>query len=137
MKVANTKSTEETAEAQKLVLDMMELTNLVAAAEATAFARYLNVDLKQFFTLVSDAAGSSRQFVTKGLEMIEGRIGKVSGAETINEAILRLEKAVQKARDLHCPLHLGNAAINTLFLAKQAGLGAESSSSVIKVFGSQ
>ncbi|KAJ5697376.1 hypothetical protein N7488_011060 [Penicillium malachiteum] len=136
MKVSNTKSAEETAEAQQLVLDMMELTNLVAAAEAISFARYLNVDLKQFFTLVSDAAGSSRQFMTKGLEMIEGRIGEVAGSETINDAIVRLEKAVQKARDLHCPLHLGNAAINTLFLAKRAGLGAESSSSVIKVFGS-
>ncbi|KAJ6037194.1 hypothetical protein N7540_001473 [Penicillium herquei] len=135
MKVSNTKSAEETAEGQQLVLDMMELTNLVAAAEAISFARYLNVDLKQFFTLVSDAAGSSRQFMTKGLEMIENRIGEVPGSETINDAIVRLEKAVQKARDLHCPLHLGNAAINTLFLAKRAGLGAESSSSVIKVFG--
>ncbi|KAJ5629910.1 hypothetical protein N7528_003567 [Penicillium herquei] len=137
MKVSNTKSAEETAEAQQLVLDMMELTNLVAAAEAISFARYLNVDLKQFFTLVSDAAGSSRQFMTKGLEMIEGRIGEVAGSETINDAIVRLEKAVQKARDLHCPLHLGNAAINTLFLAKRAGLGAQSSSSVIKVFGNE
>ncbi|KAJ5713017.1 uncharacterized protein N7483_010198 [Penicillium malachiteum] len=137
MKVFNTKPAEETAEAQQLVLDMMELTNLVAAAEAISFARYLNVDLKQFFTLVSDAAGSSRQFMTKGLEMIENRTGEVAGSETINDAIVRLEKAVQKARDLHCPLHLGNAAINTLFLAKRAGLGAESSSSVIKVFGSE
>ncbi|KAJ5719193.1 hypothetical protein N7493_007648 [Penicillium malachiteum] len=137
MKVSNTKPAEETAEAQQLVLDMMELTNLVAAAEAISFARYLNVDLKQFFTLVSDAAGSSRQFMTKGLEMIEGRIGEITGSETINDAIVRLEKAVQKARDLHCPLHLGNAAINTLFMAKRAGLGAQSSSSVIKVFGSE
>ncbi|KAJ5107320.1 hypothetical protein N7456_003995 [Penicillium angulare] len=135
MKVKNTKSAEETAEAQKLVLDMMEVTNLVAAAEAIAFARYLHVDLKQFHELVTDAAGASRQFITKGLEMIEGTFGQGSGSETIDDAISRLEKAVQKARDLHCPLHLGNAAINTLFLAKRHGLGAESSSSVIKVFG--
>lgn len=135
MKVSNTKSAEETASAQQLVLDMMEVTNLVAAAEAIAFARYLKVDLKQFFTLVSDAAGSSRQFMTKGLEMIEGRIGENAGSETINGAIARLEKAVQKARDLHCPLHLGNAAMSVLFMAKRAGLGAEGSTSVIKVFG--
>lgn len=132
-KVSNTKSAEETAEAQQLVLDLMQLTNLVAAAEAIAFAGYLNVDLKQFFTLVSDAAGASRQFMTKGLEMIDGRIGKNS--ESVNDVITRLEKAVQKARDLHCPLHLGNAAMNVLFLAKKAGFGAEGSTSVIKVFG--
>lgn len=135
MKVSNTKSADETASAQQLVLDMMQVTNLVAAAEAIAFARYLKVDLKQFFTLVSDAAGSSRQFMTKGLEMIEGRIGGNAGSETIDEAIARLEKAVQKARDLHCPLHLGNAAMSVLFMAKRAGLGAEGSTSVIKVFG--
>lgn len=135
MKVTNTKSTEETAEAQQLVLDMMELTNLVGAAEAIAFARYLKVDLKQFLTLVSDAAGSSRQFMTRGLEMIEGRSGENAASETINGAIARLEKAVQKGRDLHCPLHLGNAAMSVLAMAKRAGLGAEGSTSVIKVFG--
>lgn len=135
MKVADTKSAEETAAAQQLVLDMMELTNLVGAAEAIAFARYLKVDLKQFFTLVSDAAGSSRQFMTKGLEMIEGRSGQNAATETINGAIARLEKGVQKARDLHCPLHLGNAAMSVLAMAKRAGLGAEGSTSVIKVFG--
>lgn len=132
-KVSNTKSAEETAEAQQLVLDLMQLTNLVAAAEAIAFARYLKVDLKQFFTLVSDAAGASRQFMTLGLEMIEGRVGQNS--ETINDIIARLEKAVQKARDLHYPLHLGNAAMNVLFMAKKAGFGAEGSTSVVKVFG--
>ncbi|KAJ5587582.1 uncharacterized protein N7459_003347 [Penicillium hispanicum] len=135
-KVSSTKSAEETAEAQQLVLDMMEVTNLVAAAEAIAFARYLNVDLQQFFTLVSDAAGASKQFMTKGLEMIEGRIGQTDGPETLNAAIARLEKAAQKARDLHCPLHLGNAAMSVLLLAKKAGLGTEGSASVVKVFGS-
>ncbi|KAJ5246733.1 hypothetical protein N7468_001716 [Penicillium chermesinum] len=136
LSVSDTRSATETAEALQLVLDMMEVTNLVAAAEAVAFARHLKVDLKQFFTLVSDAAGSSRQFVTKGLEMIEGRIGEKAGSPTISDAIARLEKAVQKARDLHCPLYLGNSALNVLFLAKRAGLEKESSSSVIKVFGS-
>ncbi|KAJ5370566.1 uncharacterized protein N7496_006658 [Penicillium cataractarum] len=132
-KVSNTKSTEENAEALQLVLDVMQLTNLVAAAEAISFAHHLNVDLKQFFTLVSDAAGASRQFMTKGLEMIEGRIGKDS--ETVDDVISRLEKGVQKARDLHCPLNLGNAALSVLLMAKRSGLGAEGSTSVIKMFG--
>jgi 3-hydroxyisobutyrate dehydrogenase len=135
MGVSSTKSAEETAEALQLVLDLMEVTNLVAAAEAIAFARYLNVDLKQFFTLVSDAAGASRQFMTKGLEMIEGRIGESAGSETIDAAISRLEKASQKARDLHCPLNLGNAALNVLYISKRSGLGAEGSTSVMKTFG--
>lgn len=134
-KVSSTKSDGETAEALQLVLDLMEVTNLVAAAEAISFARYLNVDLKQFYTLVGDAAGASRQFMTKGLEIIEG-LGQSAngGSETVDTATSRLEKAVQKARDLHCPLNLGNAALNVLFMAKKSGLGAEGSSSVVKAF---
>lgn len=126
---------EEASKNLQFVLDLMEVTNLVAAAEAIALARYLNVDLKQFYTLVSDAAGASRQFMTKGLEIIEGRIGDAAGSETLDAVTSRLEQAVQKARDLHCPLNLGNAALNVLFLAKRSGLGAEGSTSVVKVFG--
>ncbi|KAJ5457710.1 hypothetical protein N7475_009098 [Penicillium sp. IBT 31633x] len=134
-KVSSAESVEETAEDLQLVLDLMEVTNLVAAAEAIAFARYLNVDLKQFYTLVSDAAGSSRQFMTKGLEIIEGlRQGANTGSESVDAASVRLEKAVQKARDLHCPLNLGNAALSVLYLAKKSGLGAEGSAHVVKVF---
>lgn len=136
-KVSCNKSPEETAAALQLVLDMMQVTNLVGAAEAIAFAKYLKVDLKQFFTLVSDAAGASRAFMTLGLEIIEGRIGEYAASETVSGASARLEKAVQTARDLHCPLHLGNAAMNVLFMAKRAGFGAEGSTSVIKVYGSQ
>jgi 3-hydroxyisobutyrate dehydrogenase len=135
MEVTNSKMLEEEVELRQLVLDMMEVTNLVAAAEAIAFARYLKVDLQQFFALVSNAAGSSRQFMTRGLEMIEGNIDMQAGSEKIDHAILRLERAVQKARDLHCPLHLGNAALNTLFLAKRAGFGDESTASVMQVYG--
>ncbi|KAL4894722.1 NAD binding domain of 6-phosphogluconate dehydrogenase-domain-containing protein [Aspergillus ambiguus] len=119
--------------AQQLVLDLMLGVNLVAAAEAVAFARYLKVDLAQFHRLVSEAAGASRVFITQGREMIEGRIG--ANAETVDAATARLQTVVQKARDLHCPLHLGNAALNVLLVARRAGLGSEGSTSVIKVFG--
>jgi 3-hydroxyisobutyrate dehydrogenase len=111
--------------------------NLVAAAEAIAFARYLNVDLAMFHRLVSDAAGASKVFIHKGLEMIEGSIGDKApeGSQTLDEAVAQMEKVVQKARDLHCPLHLGNAALEKLLTARRHGLGGEASTSVIKMFG--
>ncbi|KAE8154470.1 NAD binding domain of 6-phosphogluconate dehydrogenase-domain-containing protein [Aspergillus avenaceus] len=132
-----TPTTEYQATALQLVLDLMLGINLVAAAEAVTFARYLNADLAQFYGLVRDAAGASKVFVTKGLEMIEGRIGEKAPAasQTIDEAISRLETAVQKARDLHCPLHLGNTALNTLLMVRRAGFGNEAATSVVKVFG--
>lgn len=132
-----TVSAEDQSAALQLVLDLMQGVNLVAAAEAVAFARYLKVDLAQFYDLVSAAAGASKVFITKGLEMIKGQIGEEApaGSQTVDEAIAKLEAVVQQARDLHCPLHLGNAALNVLFTARRHGLGAEGATSVIKLFG--
>lgn len=128
---------EDPSAALQLVLDLMLGVNLVAAAEAIAFARYLDVDLAMFHRLVSDAAGASKVFIHKGLEMIEGRIGDKApeGSQTLDEAVAQMEKVVQKARDLHCPLHLGNAALEKLLMARRHGLGGEASTSVIKLFG--
>ncbi|PWY79312.1 6-phosphogluconate dehydrogenase C-terminal domain-like protein [Aspergillus heteromorphus CBS 117.55] len=127
---------EDPEAATQLVLDLMQGVNLVAAAEAIAFARSLGVDMAQFFELVSDAAGGSKIFVTRGLEMIEGRIGAetLSGTQTVDEVVSRLERVVQKARDLHCPVHLGNAALGVLLMAKGKGHGGEGSASVIQVY---
>ena len=107
----------DTEAATELVLDFMRGVNLVAAAEAVSFARYLNVDLTQFYGLVSQAAGASKSFIQQGLEMIEGRIGDKApaGSPTVDQVAAKLEVVVQKARDLYCPLHLGNAALNVLF----------------------
>lgn len=135
--VSASKSTEDNAAALQLVQELMLGINLCAVAEAVSFARHLEVDFSQFYTLVSDAAGASKVFVTKGLEMIEERIGAnaPAGSQTVDEAVEVLEKVVQKARDLNCPLHLGNAALSLLLLATRSGYGKEGSTSVVKVFG--
>ncbi|KAI9928430.1 hypothetical protein ASPWEDRAFT_181987 [Aspergillus wentii DTO 134E9] len=131
-----TLSHEQTTSALQLIQDLQVGINLVAAAEAVAFARHLSVDLDQFYQLVSDAAGASQLFITQGLEMIEGRIGeKAPAGPSVDEAMLRLEKVVQTARDLHTPLHLGNAALSVLTMARRSGWGEENRTSVIKAFG--
>lgn len=131
------KSAEEIASSLQLVHDLMVGINLCAAAEAIAFARYLSVDLKQFYGLVNDAAGASRIFQERGLEMIDGRNGESAptSSTTIEAIVAPMEKAIQTARDLNCPLHLGNASLSLLLLAQRHGLGSESSASVVKVFG--
>ena len=127
------KSAEDNAAALQLVRELMLGINLCGAAEAVAFARYLGVDMTQFYTLVTDAAGASRVFNTEGRRMIDGTIGT---GRTLDQAVEELEGVVQKARDLNCPLHLGNAALSLLMLAKRAGHGGEGQWSVVKVFGS-
>ncbi|BDD55509.1 hypothetical protein MPDQ_006073 [Monascus purpureus] len=125
-KVVPAKTPEQTAEALQLVKDLMVGINLCAAAEAIAFARYLKVDLDQFYGLVTEAAGSSRVFATSGLEMIRGAV--TTQLETAGNGIgEKLVRVTQTARDLSCPLHLGNAALNVLCVAKRRG-------GVVKVF---
>lgn len=119
------------SESLQLVLDLMCSVNLVAAAEAISFARHLGVDLDQFYGLVREAAGASQQFIKNGV-MIKGMPGDKS--QTVDKIVSQLEIVVQKARDLHCPLHLGNATLSQLLFAQRAGFGREASTSVIKTW---
>lgn len=129
--VSCTVSPEDKSAAVQLVHDLLIGINLVAAAEAVGFARHLQVDFGQFYDLVSNAAGASRVFNEKAKEMT----GDGSGSgQSLDEAIAKLETVVQKARDMHVPLHLGNAALNVLFLARRKGVGESASTAVMQAF---
>lgn len=129
--IANVSGTKDTASLD-LILDLMQGINLVATAEAIAFARHLKTDLAQYYHLVSNAAGASRVFNEKAWEMMDG--SKAGGGRSLDEAIETLEAVVQKARDMHVPLHLGNAALNVLLLARRRGLGSGASTGVVQVY---
>lgn len=61
--------------------------------------------------------------------------GPSGSGQSLDEAITKLENVVQKARDLYVPLHLGNAALNVLFLARRrGGVGETASTGVMQVF---
>lgn len=124
----------DTESAFQLVLDLSLGINLVAAAEAIGFALHLQTDFPQFYDLVSNAAGGSRVFNEHANEMRDGLGEKGTTGETLDEAIARLEKVVQKARDMHVPLHLGNAALSVLLLARRRVDGGVPSTGVVRVF---
>lgn len=129
--VSNSQSPEASESALQLVFDLMRSIHLVAAAEAIAFARHLQVDFAQFYDLVSNAAGASVLFNERAWEMYSGT--GVTESRSLDDAIARLEAVAQKARDLYIPLHLGNAALNVLSLARRRGDGA-ASTGVMRVF---
>jgi 3-hydroxyisobutyrate dehydrogenase len=135
-KVQVTKSAEEVTRALKLVTDMMTFTNICAAAEAIAFARYLKVDMQQFYDLVVNAAGGSKIFSTLGAKMIQGiESGEApAGTPRIDDVVSELSNILQQARDLQCPLNLATEALNLFLFAQRAGWGAEASTSVLKVW---
>lgn len=129
---ANTET--DTDSAFQLILDLQLGINLVATAEAIGFARHLQTDFAQFYDLVSNAAGGSRVFNEHAQEMKDGLGEAGSTGETLDEVITRLKRVVQKARDMHVPLHLGNAALNVLLLARRRVDKAMPSTGVVRVF---
>lgn len=134
--VSCTKSAAETALALNLVQAFLIHLNIAAAAEAIAFARHLNVDLQQFYSLVIEAAGASAQFKLCGPEMIEGLKAGESpvGNLTVDDAVKQLSVVVGEGRQLNCPLHLASEALTLFTFAQRRGLGTEPVSSVLKVW---
>ncbi|PGH05856.1 hypothetical protein AJ79_06698 [Helicocarpus griseus UAMH5409] len=121
------------AAALKIVVDLLTNIHLVAAAEAVSFARYLKVDMPLFYDVVSAAAGGSTMFKLRGAEMMAG-LKESASKRTVNDAARDLAAAVQAARDVNCPLHLGNAALNLLYLAKKQGFGDKADAHVLRVY---
>ncbi|PGH12700.1 hypothetical protein AJ80_06646 [Polytolypa hystricis UAMH7299] len=128
------KSPESSAAGIKLVLALLTNIHICAAAEAVSFAKFLNVDMGQFYELVNAAAGGSEMFKVRGAEMIEGAKNGTAGKRTLDEAAKELSAVVQQARDLHCPLHLGNEALNLLLFAKRRGWGELADTNIEKVY---
>lgn len=135
-KVKCTLSPEEASRRLQTVIKAMQYTNIVSAAEAVAFARYLNVDMTQFYDLVSNAAGGSKMFNTLGAEMIKGGTTGTAptGSLTVDQIIKELSEIVQEARDLYVPLNLATTALNQYVVAHRRGWGAEAATSVIRVW---
>ncbi|PGH34330.1 3-hydroxyisobutyrate dehydrogenase [[Emmonsia] crescens] len=120
----------------KVIVDLLTNIHLVAAAEAVSFARVLKIDMPLVYAVVNAAAGASKMFKMRGAEMMAGLKGELANGskKTVNEAIVELVTAVQAARDVNCPLHLGNAALNMLYLAKKQGLGEKTDSHILRVY---
>ncbi|OAX81557.1 hypothetical protein ACJ72_04101 [Emergomyces africanus] len=129
-------NSESNAAALKIIVDLLTNIHLVAAAETISFARLLKVDLQQVYAVINAAAGASKMFEIRGPEMMAELKGEFDSRSTksVNEAAAELAAAVQAARDLCCPLHLGNAALNMLYLAKKQGLGEKTDSHILRVY---
>ena len=119
----------------RVVSELLESIHLVAAAEAIAFARYLNMDLAQFYSLVNNAAGASWMFKNIGAKMMGlSHESSLQSNKSISDAIKKLSVVVQTARDLSCPLYLGNATLNILLNVGRRGWCSHGSESAIKYY---
>lgn len=131
----------QTSEKTALVLSLLRNIHLCAAAEAIAFAKFLDVDMGQYVELVNAAAGGSAVFREKGPAMIDTSTNtNVNGytektkTRTLDDAVEELSSVVQTARDLECPLHLGNAALSVMLGGKRRGFGGQREEGVVRMW---
>jgi len=98
-----------------LVSNLLIGIHLCAAAESMSFAKHVGIPLPQFYKLAIDAAGGSAMFKEIGPQMIDILQGKDETDSKILESYLAgLKGAVEEARNIKCPLYLGNGALNLL-----------------------
>jgi len=127
-----------------LVITLLKGIHLCAAAEAIAFADHLGLDASQFSSVVNSAAGGSWMFCDRGPRMI-AKYGKHHKTEwtakdkqnTIESSVNSMVTVIQAARDVDCPLYLGNVALNILLAMKHRGWDECTDESVVNFWGKQ
>ncbi|KAL1956171.1 hypothetical protein VTO42DRAFT_7606 [Malbranchea cinnamomea] len=150
--IAKIASASRDAEKIGLVVSLLRNIHLAAAAEAISFASFLQADMAQFYELVNAAAGGTAMFRSRGPEMIalsatasssssssikpavNGTAAASESSRTLDDAVEELAVVVQRAREVNCPLHLGNAVLSILLAAKRRGYGGLSDSHVIRMW---
>ncbi|MCJ1387128.1 hypothetical protein MMC17_010257 [Xylographa soralifera] len=128
----------------KLVISLLSGIHLCAAAESIAFADHLGLDPSQFSDVVNSAAGGSWMFHDRGPRMI-AKLRKHEKTEwimgnkfnTIESSVSSMSAVIQAARDVDCPLYLGNAALNILLTLKHWGWDECTDDSVVKFWDKQ
>ncbi|MCJ1478985.1 hypothetical protein MMC13_007669 [Lambiella insularis] len=138
------KSLNEQTESQtKFIVDLLASIHLCAAAEAIAFVEHLGLEQAQFSDVVNAAAGGSWMFRERGPGMIAKREARGKGSSvpkeqqrSIESWIESLSAVVQAARDVNCPLYLGNEVLNLLLVMKRKGWGECADCSIVKFWDS-
>lgn len=102
----------------EMVVDLLVGIHLVAAAEAISLAKHVGIPLAQLYKLTCDAAGSSFVFRDLGGKLIQIVAGHAEDSgDVVKETTQRLQRVIDEAQAIRCPLYLGSGALNLLHQA--------------------
>jgi 3-hydroxyisobutyrate dehydrogenase len=105
-------SADEKQQKLTLVKDLLTGIHLCAAAEALSLAKHVSIPLPQIYELAKDAAGGSKQFEDFGPKMLPILEGQSDGnGKVLDGYVEKLQKALDEAQAIKCPLYLGNSAL--------------------------
>ena len=115
----------------KVIHQILAGVHVVVAAEAIAMAAKAGLDVKQFYNIVSGAAGNSWMFGDRGSRMMEEtKIVK----SALDIMVKDLDIVCKEAKRLGMPVPLSAVALQQFMGGVGMGLGREDDSSVVKVY---
>jgi putative dehydrogenase len=115
----------------KIIHQILAGVHVVVAAEAIAMAAKAGLDVKQFYDIVTGAAGNSWMFGDRGQRMME-ETKQVKSALDI--MVKDLDIVCKEAKRLGMPVPLSAMALQQFMGGVGMGLGREDDSSVVKVY---
>ncbi|PNS14645.1 hypothetical protein CAC42_1667 [Sphaceloma murrayae] len=102
---------------KETVDDLLAGIHLAASVEAMAFCKALGMDRRMMFEIISKAAGWCRVFTTYIEAMLEGDEWTLKRCRGADEVRARLEKAVDRCRQIGFPCQMGSTALQQYYLA--------------------
>ena len=105
--------------------------HIAVAAEAFAMASKAGINLKLFYELVNDCAGSSWMFKNRMAHVLEANYEPKSSVEIF---VKDLGLVTELGRELGLDTPLAKAAHERFLAAKEQGLGAEDDAAIIKLY---
>lgn len=115
----------------KVIHQILAGVHVVVAAEAIAMASKAGLDVRQFYDIVSGAAGNSWMFGDRGKRMME-QTKEVKSALDI--MVKDLDIVCKEAKRLGMPVPMSALALQQFMGGVGMGLGREDDSSVVKVY---
>ena len=115
----------------KLVNQLLTAAHIALTAEAVALGTRAGVDPELLVKVISQSAGTSRQFEKRAPRMVAGDHVPQS---TVNIFLKDLEIALDTARSLKFPTPLAASAHQIFSMAAGAGDGASSDTTVLRVY---
>lgn len=136
--LSTVKASSDEEDKLNIVLNYYRIIHLLSAAESLAFADHVSLPLPQLLALANDAAGGSAMFRKYGQAIADLLQGDKASTDpekaqewNVDEMIDALEKVLDTAKEVKCPLFLGAAAYDILIALRRRGGGKGGEASVV------
>jgi 3-hydroxyisobutyrate dehydrogenase len=120
-----------TGAACKIVNQLLAGVHIVAACEALALAKCMDLDLARVYEVICNSAGSSWMFQNRGRHIVDGDYAPSSAVDIF---VKDLGIVQDIARAERFPAPLAAAALQMFLMTSAAGMGSDDDASVARLY---